>query len=412
MFNNFNFIFKNQYIIYLVILIILLFIAFLIYFLIKKPTSKKVNNTNVSSSIGGSPKTDSSLAPISNSGKPITVPTTAPTPAPTQAPTPVPTLPPRKPTDPTGPVILYQNSDKSGQVQKISRLGAFLSSQAATKFNDPTSEFDGNVSFISIPAGLTVDITDLPNSSNNNKQKVKKVQGPKDIDIVALGLSVPLWSIVITNDSIPSPIPTNISAVYNNATRSVTISWTPPDVSQYNRSSISYYNIYFTYKSLRLDPPYQHKVLEVTFIPGTSTNKTIQLENYPEQFVIRTIIPFSPNGRSDTSYLPVSGGPPYKYCDWSGQQNSASAPQCPPNSSDAALSLNANGIGNNGIGRCHVNNVTTAANNCVNDPLCDSVIHDKFGYEPRNQNRQLKEPDSGANYLYILNTNRPCTVDW
>ena len=76
------------------------------------------------------------------------------------------------------------------------------------------------------------------------------------------------------------------------------------------------------------------------------------------------------------------------------------------------LLVNANGRGNTGIGRCHVSNLETAQNNCADDPGCDSVIHDKFGYEPRNQKSNLIEPDSRADYLYILRTNRPCTGNW
>jgi hypothetical protein len=92
MFNSFSY--KNKYMFYIIVILIILFILFLLSFL--KPQtlpSKKTSNPNVTSSIGASTATNSSLAPISDLPKPTPtsgstqVPTPAPTPAPTTAPT-------------------------------------------------------------------------------------------------------------------------------------------------------------------------------------------------------------------------------------------------------------------------------------------------------------------------------------
>jgi hypothetical protein len=194
--------------------------------------------------------------------------------------------------------MLYENSDRSGKVQQISGLGAFLSSQAATKYNSPTSEFDGNVSYISVPEGLTVSITDLPNSGNNNRQKNKSVQGPQYIDIVASGLSVPLWSIMILNPSLPPPIPTNVTAKYDPVNSVVNVSWTPPDISMYNRLSIMAYIVL----PQRTNPGSHFPPDNTGLVPGTGRSIVIDVSGKSQPLLIGG---FVPNGYADAQYVAI-----------------------------------------------------------------------------------------------------------
>jgi hypothetical protein len=169
----YNFRFKNQYMFYVFLLIILLFILFLLSFL-KPITSKTVNNTNVSSSIGGSPKTDSSLAPISDlnpTKAPTPAPTQAPTPAPTQAPIPTPTQAPTPnptPSLPTTPIPLYLDkvtfySDKVNPVSLP--VGRYDLGTSNPNQNDSILSLNDSIYMIGLPPNFKVTLFNDTNFS-------------------------------------------------------------------------------------------------------------------------------------------------------------------------------------------------------------------------------------------------------
>lgn len=105
----------------------------------------------------------------------------------------------------------------------------------------PTYDFDGHVSFISIPAGLIVGITSLEKNAISGTKK--EVEGPIDIDVIASGMSHPLRQLNIRYSNMPSINVRNLKAEYDHVKSIVNASWDAPDISMFNRTGIVGYGI-------------------------------------------------------------------------------------------------------------------------------------------------------------------------
>jgi len=258
-----------------------------------RPTTSKVKTNTQTSNKIKAPTPISTPAPT-----PIQNPTPAPTPAATPAATPIPTpapnkaiipIPissPRNPSDPIGPVILYENSDKSGKVQKISKLGRFLSNEGASFFKVPNIDFDGNIKYAYIPEGLKVVLMD------NNRSNFKNIitEGPVYIDIQKSNLTLPLTFMSIINPSIPGAVPTNVSAIFDPDLLTIDVSFTPPDLSMYNGVSISYYDYAISFDN-DIKKPY--RVLGSKFLNRETSKFKLKINSnkvFIPHIIIYTII--------------------------------------------------------------------------------------------------------------------------
>jgi hypothetical protein len=250
-----------------------------------RPTTSKVKiNTQTSNKIKApTPISTPAPTPIQN---PTPAPTPAATPIPTPAPNkaiiPIPISSPRNPNDPIGPVILYENSDKSGKVQKISKLGRFLSNEGASFFKVPNIDFDGNIKYAYVPEGLKVVLMD------NNRSNFKNIitEGPVYIDIQKSNLTLPLTFMSIINPSIPGAVPTNVSAIFDPDLLTIDVSFTPPDLSMYNGVSVNYYDYAISFDN-DIKKPY--RVLGQKFLKRETTRFTIKV-NSKKVFIPHIII--------------------------------------------------------------------------------------------------------------------------